>query len=516
MSSPDSAARRTRRALLIRGLGFLLTALALNPSGSAAAPRPPNIIFVLADDLGYGDLGCYGQTKIRTPNLDRLAEEGLRFTHHYAGSPVCAPSRCVLLTGKHSGHAWIRDNSEVQPEGQKPLAAAEVTVPELLRRRGYVTGAFGKWGLGPPGSAGDPLLQGFDRFYGYHCQRHAHNHFPAYLWDSGRKVALANPAFSAHQKLPPTADPQEPAAYGPYVGKDYAPDLIFAAARRFIRENQDRQFFAYVPITVPHLALQAPAEAIAPYAGAFPETPYTGDKGYLPQQVPRSTYAAMITRMDHEVGTLIALVKELGLDTNTVIVFTSDNGPTYGGTGGSDSEFFRSAGLLRGLKGSLYEGGVRVPLIVRWPGRVKPGTSSSRVTGFEDWLPTLLELAGAKGNLPQDLDGISFLATLLAQSQPPRPFLYREFPAYGGQQAVWTGDWKGVRQGLKPARTNAEPNLAIELYNLRADPGEATNVAAQYPRVVAKIEAIMRAQHTPSKEFPLPALDRLRAGEQTR
>ena len=490
---------RTLLALLLLAIPTLVV--------SAEPVAKPNIVFILADDLGYRELGCFGQKKIRTPNIDRMAAEGIRFTQHYAGNAVCAPSRCVLMTGLHPGHAWVRDNREVQPEGQAPIPAATVTLAKLLQQQGYVTGGFGKWGLGGPGSEGEPLKQGFNRFYGYNCQRQAHNYYPTYLWDNDRRVTLDNPAFSPYQKLLPGADPNDPANYRKLTGKQYAPDLIAEQARRFIRENKDRPFFLYFPTTVPHLALQVPEDSRAEYEGQWPDPPYPGGKGYLPNRAPRAAYAGMVTRLDREVGRLMDLVKQLGLDERTIFVFTSDNGPTYNRLGGSDSEFFDSAGVFRGLKGSLYEGGVRVPMIVRWKGRIEPGQTSDRVTGFEDWMPTLLDLAGAKSAVPKNIDGLSFAPTLWGQQQPPRPFLYREFPSYGGQQSVRVGDWKAIRQKLLPRGRNAKPTLHTELYNLRDDPSEAHDVSAEHPEIVAKLEAIMRAQHTPSREFPFRPLD---------
>lgn len=490
---------------LLSAASFFLLAACLHAAD--APPRRPNIVFMLADDLGYAEVGCFGQTKIRTPHVDRLAKEGTRFTQHYSGSPVCAPSRCVLMTGRHSGHAFVRDNREAKPEGQFPIPADTITLPKLLQGLGYTTGAFGKWGLGGPGSSGEPLKQGVNRFYGYNCQRVAHNYYPTYLWDNDQKVQLHNPDFSAHQKLPADADPKDPASYAGYVGKDYAPDLITAQAVRFIRDNKDRPFFLYFPMIIPHLALQVPEDSLAEYRGVFPDEPYVGGKGYLPHRTPRAAYAAMVSRLDRYVGQLVGAVQELGLDEQTIFVFTSDNGPTYERLGGTDSDFFQSAGPFKGLKGSLYEGGYRVPLVVRWKGHIAASATCDRVTGFEDWLPTILELAGAKSTTPASVDGISFAPTLRGQTQEPRPFLYREFPSYGGQQSVRIGDWKGIRQKLL-ARKNAQPNRHIELYNLREDVGEQHDVSAAHPDVVARIEAIMREQHTPSLEFPFPALDK--------
>ena len=492
-------------------LGVLVACLGIGVKPAAAAPRLPNVIFILADDLGWGDLGCYGQKIIRTPHLDRMAAEGMRFTQHYSGNAVCAPSRCVLMTGKHPGHAFIRDNRSIQPEGQFPIPAETVTLAELFQQRGYATGGFGKWGLGGPGTAGEPLKQGFARWYGYNCQGVAHNFYPTHLWDNDRQVALNNSKFSAHDKFKPGENPEDPKAYARFQGKEYSADLIAEQARAFIRANQARPFFCYVPTTVPHLALQVPDDSLAEYAGKFPDPPYAGGKGYLPHFKPRAAYAAMITRMDKEIGRLMDLVKELGLDEQTIWVFTSDNGPLHGrheGLAGTDAIFFNSSGGLRDGKGTLFEGGFRVPGIVRWKGKIAPGQTSDRVTGFEDWMPTLMELTGASGVAPKDSDGISFAPTLLGQRQPERAFLYREFPGYGGQQCVRMGDWKALRQNMKPAPgAKKAPAPTLQLFNLREDRAETTNVAAQHPDIVAKLTDLMRAQHTPSVEFPFPVLD---------
>ena len=494
--------------LLAISFGLLIAGNALD----AAQSRPPNVVFIFADDLGYGDLGSYGQKKIRTPHLDQMAAEGMRFTRHYSGNAVCAPSRCVLMTGKHPGHAYIRDNKQFKPgeEGQFPIPADTVTMPKLFKARDYAVGGFGKWGLGGPGSTGEPLKQGFTRWFGYNCQAVAHNFYPTYLWDNDRKVTLNNPPFAAHQKLPEGTDPKDPASYARYSGKEYASDLIWEQARQFVRDNKERPFFLFAPTTVPHLALQVPEDSVAEYRGKFPDEPYPGGKGYLPHMVPRAAYAAMITRMDREIGALMKLIAGLGLDENTIFIFTSDNGPLHGrheGLAGTDSIFFNSSGGLRDGKGTLYEGGIRVPGIVRWKGRIAPGKTSDRVTGLEDWLPTLLELTGAKAAAPKGIDGISLAATLRGEPQQARPFLYREFPGYGGQQMVLAGEWKAVRQKLKPAGKNAKPALEWELYNLARDPHEEKNVAQENPEVVARLAGLARAEHTPSAEFPLPALD---------
>jgi arylsulfatase len=454
--------------------------LAAASSARAAEPRPPNIVFILADDLGYAELGCYGQKKIRTPNLDRLAAEGIRFTQHYAGCAVCAPSRCVLMTGKHTGHAHIRSNAEVQPEGQRPIPADSVTVAKLLKARGYATGAVGKWGLGPPGSEGDPNKQGFDLFLGYNCQRHAHNHYPTYLWRNDKKVPIeGNPG-------------------GP-TGKQHSHDLFEAEALQFIRDHKAGPFFLYVPFTIPHMAMQVPEDSLKEYLGKWDDPPYKGGKGYLPHDHPRAAYAAMVTRMDRSVGRILALLKELNLDERTLVMFSSDNGPgdNYGGI---DSVFFESAGPLRSYKGSLYEGGIRIPLIARWPGHIKAGGVSDLPSAFCDLLPTCCELAGA--NLPAGIDGISYLPTLVgAGQQKPHPFLYWEYHGSGGQQAIRIGDWKGVRQNLHKGQTD------LQLFDLAKDVGEKNDMAAQQPDMVQRMVRMMAEQHTPSALFPIKVLD---------
>jgi len=449
----------------------------------AAAADRPNIVFILADDLGWGDLGCYGQTKIRTPSIDKLAADGIRFTQAYAGNAVCAPSRCCLMTGKHPGHAQVRNNRQWKPElrwsGQEPLPEDAVTLPKLLKAKGYATGAMGKWGLGSPENSGDPTRQGIDHFFGYYCQAHAHNHYPAYVYRNGKRIELDGNDSSA-------------------TGRQYTQDLFEAEALRFIRDHKDGPFFLYLPFTVPHLALQVPDDSLAEYNGKFTETPYRG-KQYQPHDTPRAAYAAMVTRLDRSVGRVMDLLKELKLDDNTLVLFSSDNGAidAYAGT---DAKFFRSIGDLRGMKGSLYEGGIRTPLIARWPGRIKPGTTSDLPTAFWDVLPTLCEAAGVE--TPKDIDGLSILPTLLGRDgQRTHEFLYWEFPAYGGQQAIRHGNWKAVRQGL--AKGPAE----VELYDLAADPSEKSNVASKHPDFVKQLVTILLEQHTRSELFPLPSVD---------
>jgi arylsulfatase A len=493
-------------------ISLLSAASLLIGVGSALGASKPNIVFILADDLGRGDLSCYGQEKFKTPNIDRIATEGIKLTAHYAGSNVCAPSRCALMSGLHNGHGYIRENRGglgEDHEGQEPVPAGELKLPLTLKQLGYTLGAFGKWGLGGIGTTGDPINQGFDRFFGYNCQAVAHNYYPTHLWSNDDKQMLGNAKFSAHQKLPADADPKSPASYASFSGKDYAPDLVGEQALNFIRDNKDHPFFCYYPTTVPHLALQVPEESLKEFEGKFPEEPYDGSRGYLPHRTPRAAYAAMITRMDREVGKVLNLLTELGLDENTIIVFTSDNGPLYDKLGGTDADFFNSASGLRGRKGSFYEGGFREPCVVRWKGRIKADTVSDRVTGFEDWLPTLMELIGSKDATPEGRDGISFAPTLLGQKQEERPFLYRESPGYGGQQSVRVGSWKGIRTNLNPRpKDKAQRSTELELYDLSTDDAETKNVAAQHPEIVAKIEAIMKEQHVPAKLWPLKAIDK--------
>lgn len=453
-------------------------------ASAAEPPRKPNVIFILADDLGYAELGCYGQKKIRTPFIDRLASQGMRFTENYSGSPVCAPSRCCLMTGKHGGHAWVRNNQEIKPEGQTPLPELEVTVAKLFKKQGYMTGAIGKWGLGPPGSSGDPLRQGFDLFFGYNCQRHAHNHYPTYLWRNDKRIELAGND-------------------GGKTGKQYSHDLFEAEALRFLRENKDRPFFLYVPFTIPHVAIQVPEDSLAEYKGKFDDAPYDGKKGYQPHPAPHAGYAAMISRMDRSVGRMMDLLKELGLEENTLVMFSSDNGPTRKRRCLSRPRRRASAGPLRGLKGSVYEGGIRVPLIARWTSKIKPGSVSDYVCYFPDMMPTFMDVIGAAASVPRDIDGVSFAPTLLGQpDQQKKPaFLFWEFAGYGGQQAVRLGDWKGLRRNMQKGNTK------IELYSLKDDVGEKQDVADKHPEVVQRIEQIMKTARVPSKLFPIKALD---------
>jgi arylsulfatase A len=486
---PSQEAEKARRV----ATGFLSGLTGSTPK------KQPNIVFVMADDLGYRELGSFGQTKIKTPRLDQLAKEGMRLTRHYSGSPVCAPSRCVLMTGKHPGHAAVRNNKEHKPEGQWAMPASEPMMTEMFKDAGYRTGSFGKWGLGPPGTHAGPMQRGVDRFFGYNCQRHAHSYYPNYLWDDHKRIALNNePPVPGHGKLKPREDHADPDSYARFIGKDYAPDRILAAAKQFVSDNKDKPFFLYYPSVIPHLALHIPDEELKAYEGQFEETPYPGGKGYTPHFKPRAAYAAMITRLDRSVGEILDMLDEHGLAQDTIVVFTSDNGATHSPIGGTDVDFFESCGELRGRKGSMYEGGIRVPAIVRWPGKIEAGTESDRITGFEDWMPTLAELAGATPD--KSTDGVSFAATLKGEQQAKRPFMYREFAGYGGWRAVWLGEFKLVQSAM-----HKKPKT--ELYNLRTDTSETTNLAKQKPDVVEHLMQIAKREHTPSEIFPLRAID---------
>jgi arylsulfatase A-like enzyme len=444
--------------------------------------KRPNIIFILADDLGYGDLGCYGQETIKTPNLDQMAVEGMRFTDHYAGSTVCAPSRCALMTGLHTGHCWIRGNALL------PLRPEDVTVAELLKKAGYQTGIIGKWGLGEAGSTGIPNKQGFDYWFGYLNQRHAHNYYPEFLWRNEEKLPIEG------NKLPAP----EPGGWGRSVERaTYSHDLFAQEALSFVERNRDKTFFLYLAFTIPHANNEAGQKGME-----VPSLEPYGDRDWPD---PQKGHAAMITRMDSDIGRLFGKLKELGLDRDTLVMFSSDNGPHK--EGGGDPNFFRSSGPLRGYKQDLYEGGIRVPMIARWPGKVKPGSISNHICAFWDFLPTCCELAGIE--TPQGLDGISMLATLLGRTdqQKKHEFLYWEFHEQGKKQAVRMSfdrvqdgdDWKGVR--LNVAK---DPDGPIELYNLKDDIGEKHNVAEQHPDVVVKIADMMKQSRTPSENWPLP------------
>jgi len=448
----------------------------------------PNIIYILADDLGYGDLSLTGQLKFSTPNIDKLSKDGMFFTQHYSGSTVCAPSRSSLMTGLHTGHTFIRGNKEVQPEGQHPLDASIVTVAEHLKSGGYVTGAFGKWGLGFPSSEGDPNNQGFDEFYGFNCQRFGHNYYPYYLWRNQTKEILKE---NQGQNI-----------------ETYAPEVIHNEAISFLERNKDTSFFMFYPSIIPHAELLAPEKYMEKFRGKLlPEKKYNGvnnryvelteniyqkDGGYSFQDEPHTAFAAMVYILDKQVGEIRKKVEELGIAENTIIIFTSDNGPHQ--EGGADPDYFDSNSDLRGYKRDLYEGGIRVPLIAYWPAKIKANTTSNHISAFWDFLPTVCEIAEIK--TPQNIDGISFLPELLGKKQKEHNYLYWEFMEQGGKQAVRLGDWKGIRLNM-----SNNVKAPIELYNLASDLGEQNNMAAKNPEIVEKISQIMEKEHTYSKEF---------------
>ncbi len=494
-----------KKATVIRITLILL--MFLMPSSSRSETRDqrrPNIVLIVADDLGYRELGSYGQQRIQTPALDELAAQGMRLTQHYSGNAVCAPSRCVLMTGKHPGHAWVRNNRELKPEGQQPIPAAELTLAERLREQGYATGAFGKWGLGGPGSEGDPIKQGFDRFFGYNCQRHAHSYYPDYLWSNETRVSLNNdPPIPGHAGLPVDADPSDPDSYELFKGQDYAPDRINEQVLEFVRENKEQPFFLYYPTIIPHVALHVPDDELEPYLSlGWEDPPFSRAKGYgyTPHFTPRAAYAAMITRMDRYIGNVLRLLDELNLADDTLVIFSSDNGTTHLKLE-VDYEFFESVGELRGLKGSLYEGGIRVPCIVRWPQHIEAGSSSTHLSGLEDWIPTLLDLIGVQEPNSEELDGLSFAPALLGQEQNNKPFLYREFSGYGGQQSIRVGDWKAIRTNMNRGNTQ------VELYDLASDVAEEHDVSEDHPDRTEAMTAMMMEEHQASELYPLRPFD---------
>lgn len=427
----------------------------------------PNIIYILADDLGYGDLSCYGQTKFSTPHIDALAASGMKFTQHYAGSTVCAPSRCSLMTGLHTGHALVRGNREVQPEGQAPLPANTITVAKRLKSAGYATGAFGKWGLGFPGSEGEPNQQGFDTFYGYNCQRQAHTYYPEWLYRNQEKIRLD--------------------------GQTYAHDLIMKESLKWIRDHAEKPFFAFLPVTIPHAAMHVPDDYAAPFHKRFPQFEEVKGK-YAGTTIrnPVAKFAGMMKKLDDDVGRLTQLLHELEIHENTLVIFTSDNGPHI--EGGHKPYFFDSNGPLNGLKRDLTEGGIRVPFIATWPGTIEAGSISHHVSAFWDFLPTACDLAGA--HLPPDLDGISYLPELLGKTQDQHDYLYWEFFERGGRRAARFGNIKAVQLNV-----HKNPHGPIAIYDLDRDIGETQNLAKDRGDLVQRATEIFAEAHTPSPHW---------------
>jgi len=493
-----------------------------NQQQSTQNQQTPNVILILADDLGYGELGAYGQEKIETPHLDALRASGMLFTQFYSGSAVCAPARSVLMTGQHTGHTHVRGNDEwgergdvwnfeamqndPNLEGQRPLPDSIFTLAEALKSNGYATACVGKWGLGAPNTEGVPTKQGFDLFVGYNCQRQAHTYYPVHLWKNEERLLLDNELVPPHNTpLPEGADPYDEASYAAYRQNDYAPDVMQGEALQFIENNQEQPFFLYYPTPIPHLALQAPKPWVDHYRKKFgEEEPYTGSR-YFPCRYPKATYAAMISYLDEQVGEIVAKLKALGIYNNSIIFFTSDNGPTLIEKQ-VDIAFFESAAPFvseRGrVKGSLREGGIRVPLLASWPGQIEAGRESDYIGAFWDFYPTICEVTGTPMPENWNTDGISFAPSLFGESQTEtHDYLYWEYPERGGQQALRKGEWKAFRQNLK------QGEVVTELYNLESDPQEQQNVAAEHPKVVEELEKRMQQARTPTAlerwQFPV-------------
>lgn len=467
----------------------LLGAGCAGPGASENMPERPNIIYILADDLGYGDLSFTGQEKFETPNIDRLFEEGMFFSDHYAGSTVSAPSRSSLMTGLHTGKTPIRGNIEIEPEGQHPLPEMP-TLANFLQDAGYATGAFGKWGLGFVGTSGDPNAHGFDIFYGYNCQRIAHRYYPPYIWHNDKQVFLEGNDWTNKET--------------------YAQDVIHEKSLQFIKDNHRNPFFLFIPALIPHAELIVPEDEIwDAFKDRYTETPWVNQQHgaeygpdldpllYASVEKPRATYAAMVTRLDMYVGEILEKLEYLDILEQTVIFFTSDNGPHQ--EGGNDPEFFNSRGNFRGFKRDLYEGGIRVPLGVYWPGVVPAGTVSVHVSAFWDMLPTFTELAGAY--VPDNIDGLSMVPAITGneQDQTVHDYLYWEFHERGGRQAVRKGNWKAVRYEV------FQGNRPIELYDLSVDPFESNDIAGQHPEIVRRMAEIMVEARTESDIFSFQA-----------
>lgn len=450
----------------------ILSALVVLVSGGSALAAKPNIILILADDLGYGHVGCFGQKKIPTPHLDRLAAEGMKFTQFYSGAAVCAPARSTLMTGLHTGRTPVRNNGL-----NRYLEANDLTLAEVLKKAGYATGGFGKWGLGREDTPGAAHKKGFDVWFGQYSQMHAHFHYPAFLLKNGEKVPLRENA-------------------GRRRGA-YAPDVIHQAALEFIKAHKEQPFFAYLAYTLPHVELIAPPASRRPFEGRWPKISRADPRpGYLGSDDAIAEFAAMVAHLDQQVGDVLQTLKTLGLDDNTLILFTSDNGPQPGVWTDIFIEFFNGSGPYRGAKGSFYEGGIRVPTIARWPGKIRAGTETDHLGYFPDLMPTLAELAGATEHLPKKLDGLSLAGRLLGQGVvAEHPYLYWEAAGPNQtvqQQAVRWGEWKGVKPSAKKG---------WELYNLKTDGAEQRDVAAEHPEIVRKIEAIAAEAHTPERPF---------------
>ena len=502
---------------LLVSLCLISTSCSVNRSVDGVQP---NIILILTDDLGYGELGCYGQQKIETPNIDKIAASGMRFTQFYSCAPVCAPARYGLLTGIHSGHAYIRGNDEWDSrgdvwnyrsvladstlEGQRPLKENTLTIAEVLKENGYATGMIGKWGLGAPHSASIPNNEGFGYFMGYNCQRQAHTYYPVHLYENTHRLYLNNDTVAPNTKLDKDVNPNDYSSYSDFNLNDYAPDIMFNGLSDFIDENKDRPFFLYWATPIPHAPIQAPQKWVDYYNDKFGvEEPYLGDKGYFPHPSPNAGYAAMISYLDENIGRLIEKLKDDGIYENTLIIVTSDNGPTY--AGGVNAEFFNSAGPFNNgygwTKGFVKEGGIRVPFIASWPRKIKSESVSDHIGVFYDIFPTLSEIGGCQNSGIND--GISFYNAMIeGEVQKKHEYIYWEFPEYGGQQAVRIGDWKGIRKNIQKG------NMDIELYNLKEDIREESNIADYNMDIVKRIKQIMIDEHSEAEldRFKMSAL----------
>lgn len=461
-----------------RTLSFIVLVLAsssLLALAQSRNPAKPNVVFILADDLGYGDLGCYGQQQIKTPNLDRLAAEGMRFTQFYAGSTVCAPSRAVLMTGQHTGHVWVRGNGT---GAQQTLRDEDKTLAEVFKAAGYRTAMFGKWGLGELGSSGHPNKQGFDEFFGYLNQAHAHNYYPSFLIHNGERFPL------------PNVSQREEATGAGYAKekRQYSHDIIVDKAFEWLDWNAQKPFFLYLPFTLPHANNEANRDL-----RDGQETPDYGDYASKTWKTPDKGQAAMVARLDRDVGRLLAKLRKLGVERNTLVIFASDNGPHK--EGGNDPDFFKASGPLRGIKRALSEGGIRVPFIARWPGKIKAGSVSDHVGYFGDVFALACELTGQP--LPAGLDSLNFWPALQRKQQPQHEYLYWEFYEQGSRQAVRFGQWKAIREPMLTGK--------VQLYDLKADVGETNDLAAAQPELVKRAVAMLDKAHVPDPKWKVPA-----------
>lgn len=508
LQSPSRLARQNSRQWTVQYVAGLLAYLMLFcPFAMASTNERINVVFILADDLGWGEVGCFGQQRIPTPNIDRLATEGMRFTQHYSGAPVCAPSRCVLMTGRHLGHAEIRGNQQAGvkfpefSEGQHPLSEQAVTIAQKFQQAGYATGAMGKWGLGPVGSTGDPNRKGFDVFFGYNCQAVAHSYYPKSLWRNAEQVVINPRPISGHTQ-PVSGDVQ----IEDWVGEVYAPRRMVTEAEHFIALNAAKPFFLFLPFVEPHVAIHPPRSSVELFPAEWDQQPYRGECGYLPHPRPRAGYAAMIHELDSHVGHILDAIERAGVADRTLVVFTSDNGTTHEGragakfhVGGVDADFFNSTAGLRGYKGSVYEGGIRVPMIARLPKRIHAGTVSETPGYFADWFPTLCAAAGLEP--PTGLDGVSLWPVMTGEhsgvaARPPMVWVFSE---YGGQVAVRDGQYKVVRRNLKASIPGP-----WEVYDLTADPRESHDISGSHPDLIAHAVEILKRETDENATFPVP------------